>query len=47
MVSLLRTPYMVYRNVIDDFMHGGEDFIAGILGFWLVFVYPQTGVLLF
>lgn len=47
MVSMFRPPNMVNRQVVDDFMHCRENFIARFLGFVLVFLYPQAGVLLF
>lgn len=45
-VSLFWPPNMVHSQMVHDFMHRGENFIARFLRFVLVFVYPQARVLL-
>lgn len=45
-VSLFWPPNMVHSQMVHDFMHRGEHFIARFLRCVLVFVYPQARVLL-
>lgn len=45
-IGLLRSPDMVYSDMIHNFMHCVKHFVAGLLGLGLFRIYPETSPLL-